>query len=265
MPRVRPPAVAGLFYPGDPDTLRRLVDGLVSTVPVPPDERLAVAYIVPHAGYRYSGPTAAHAYARLRHGAPGVRRVLLLGPAHYSRMRGCAVPATEGWRTPLGDASIDVDTAHRLVAGGYACADDGPFVPEHSLEVQLPFLQRCLPPVPVLPVAIGPSTVDEVAALLACATDAGTAVLCSTDLSHYLTQDAATQQDARTADAVLDLAPERIGTRDACGVFALRGLLAWARAAGLRAHLLRLTTSAETGGDPRRVVGYGAFALTDSG
>ncbi|HKS98791.1 MAG TPA: AmmeMemoRadiSam system protein B [Rugosimonospora sp.] len=260
--RVRPPAVAGRFYPADPEELARTVDGLLAAAP---PETPAAAYAVPHAGYQYSGPTAARVYACLRDQAYEVRRVLLLGPPHYSRIRGCAVPRAGAWRTPLGEVPVDGDAAGVLTGGGYAVAADEPFAAEHSMEVQLPFLQRCLPPgVPVLPVAVGPSTVEQVVAVLATA-GPGTAVLCSTDLSHYQTEADARQQDARTAEAVLELAPDRIGLRDACGVFALRGLLGWARGRGLAARLLGLTTSAAATGDTTRVVGYGAFAFRATG
>jgi AmmeMemoRadiSam system protein B len=263
MSGVRPPAVAGRFYPGDADSLRRLVDEFLAAVSVPPGEGPALAYVVPHAGYRYSGRTAAHVYARLR-GHP-IERVVLIGPAHYSRVRHCAVPLAGAWRTPLGDVPIDAGTARLLVSGGHASADDEPFGSEHSLEVQLPFLQRCLPPeVPVLPVVVGPATVVEVVAALAAVAGPAAVVLCSTDLSHYQSEVVAHQQDARTARAVLDLAPERVGARDACGVFALRGLLGWARRAGLHARLLDMSTSADTTGDASRVVGYGAFAFAEA-
>jgi AmmeMemoRadiSam system protein B len=259
MSRVRAPAVAGRFYPGEPDALRRMVDELLAGVVAEPDA--APAYVVPHAGYRYSGATAAHVYARLR-GHPA-ERVVLLGPAHYSRIRGCAVPLAQAWRTPLGEVPVDTVTARSLVDGGHASADDEPFGSEHSLEVQLPFLQRCLAPgVPVLPVAVGPSTVEQVGAALAVVAGSGALVLCSTDLSHYQTDEVARRQDAHTASAVLDLAPDRIGLPDACGVFALRGLLGWARRAGLRASCLHMSTSADASGDTGRVVGYGAFAFT---
>ena len=125
---VRAPAAAGRFYPADPDELCRLVDGLLDAVPVPAGEPVAAGYAVPHAGYQYSGPFAAYAYARLRAAvrtraaeqghSDGVRRVVLIGPAHYARLAGCAVPAARVWRGPLGDVPIDVGTAHRLVAAG---------------------------------------------------------------------------------------------------------------------------------------------------
>ena len=258
---IRPPAVAGMFYPADPGALAGSVDRLLGTVAAAPGEPVAGAYVVPHAGYRYSGGTAAHAYARLRGRA--VDRVVIAGPAHRVPVRGCAVPAATGWATPLGVVPVDVDGVAALAAAGLATVDDAPFAPEHSLEVQLPFLQRvCAGPFVVLPVAIGLSTVDESGAVLAAvAGRPGTVLLCSTDLSHYQPESVALAQDAGTVRAVLDLAPERIGARDACGAFALRALLAHARATGLRPALLHQTTSARASGDTGRVVGYASFAL----
>ena len=260
---VRPPAVAGRFYPGDPGELTALVDGLLDAVGAevaPP----APAYAVPHAALRYSGPTAAHVYAQLRTGPAGTGTVVLLGPAHYVATRGCTVPAAARWRTPLGEVPVDRGLAEALARDGHVSVDDAPFEPEHSLEVQLPFLQRCRPDgLTVLPMVVGQSTVDDLVITLSALAEAGPDALlvCSTDLSHYLPEPAAERQDARTTQAVLDLAPERIGHRDACGVFALRGLVAWARHRGLRPRLLDRCTSAKTGGDPARVVGYAAFAF----
>jgi AmmeMemoRadiSam system protein B len=258
---VRPPAVAGTFYPADPGTLAGTVDRLLGSVAVPDGEPAASAYVVPHAGYRYSGRTAAHAYARLRGRA--LDRVVIAGPAHRVPVRGCVVPAARHWETPLGVVPVDVDGVATLVAAGLATVDDAPFVSEHSLEVQLPFLQRvCAGPFAVLPVAIGLSTVEDSGpALAAVAGRPGTVLLCSTDLSHYQPEAVARAQDAGTVRAVLDLAPGRIGARDACGGFALRALLAHARGCGLRPALLHRTTSAEASGDTGRVVGYASFAL----
>ncbi len=264
--RNRPPAVAGRFYPGDPKTLGRLVDDLLDSVPSTVDGPDPVGYVVPHAGYRYSGPTAAHAYARIRPYAHRIRRVVLLGPAHYVAVRGCVVPAADAWLTPLGAVPVDLALAGVLVGAGHAGVDDEPFAPEHSLEVQLPFLQRILPePVPVLPIVVGASTVDGTAAAVrAAVTAAGpdAVVLCSTDLSHYLTAARAEERDAATTEAMLALAPGRIGAEDACGRYALRGLLGYAAEAGLRPELLHRCTSADASGDTSRVVGYAAVALT---
>ena len=257
-----------MFYPGQASTLAGLVDHLVGAVPVPDDDRLAVAYVVPHAGFRYSGPVAATVYARLRRHAAAVRRVVLIGPAHREALTGCAVTGAAIWRTPLGAVAVDTAGAAALpgaVQPGLATVDDGPHEREHSLEVQIPFLQRVLDPdVVILPVCVGGSTpelIAEVLTALGCGAP-GTVVLCSTDLSHYLPDDEARARDRRTAAAVVELSPERIGPRDACGGFALRGLLRWARSESLGIpEVLALATSADTGADPGRVVGYPAFAF----
>lgn len=252
----RPPAVAGAFYPKDPGALKSTVDTLLDAVDVPDDDELAPAYVVPHAGYRYSGATAAHVYARLRRHAVHIGRIVLIGPAHRVRLEGCAVPTTARWRTPLGAVTIDAAAA----ASSGLTADDAPHAPEHSLEVQLPFLQRAVPDVPVLPIVVGVSTVDDVATAVASVV-AGAVLLCSTDLSHYHPDAQARERDERTARAIEALRPDLIGVRDACGVFALRGTVEWARRTGLRARRLALTTSADSGGDATRVVGYPAFSF----
>jgi AmmeMemoRadiSam system protein B len=261
--RSRPPAVAGRFYPGESGALTTLVDRLLDSVH-PGNEPRSPGYVVPHAGYVYSGQTAAHAYARLR-GRPAAS-VILIGPAHYIQVRGCVVPTAESWLTPLGEVPVDVDAVHALARDGHVTPDDAPFAPEHSLEVQLPFLQRCWPEGwRLLPMAIGRSTVDDVVVTLSAALEAtgpDTLLLCSTDLSHYQAEAAANAQDARTTRAVLDLAPDRVGPRDACGAFALRGIVGWARHVGLRPTLLHRCTSADTAGDADRVVGYGAFVFS---
>ena len=256
--------MAGTFYPRDARTLAETVDALLrharteatgATRARPPR-----ALVVPHAGYRYSGLVAALAYATLS--GPAVRRAVVIGPAHFVPLAGWAVPLTAYWRTPLGVMPIDVDLRDRALEVTGVRADDRPHASEHSLEVQLPFLQRCVTSdLPVLPVAVhGPP--EATADLLdAVAGDAGTTVVASTDLSHHLPRAAAGQRDRRTAAAVLDLRPQLVDDRSACGAHALRGLLTWARRHDLRAQLLGLATSADAGGNPTRVVGYGAFAL----
>lgn len=271
--KVRPPAVSGLFYPAEAGELARVVDTLVDEAEAgaAPAGR-TLAYVVPHAGYRYSGRTAAPVYARLRRDAANVRRVVLLGPAHRVPLEGCAASTAEQWSTPLGRVPVDLDGLPAM-----AVRDERPHVPEHALEVQIPFLQRVLgPQVPVVPLCVGRSPDEYVAEVIATAIEPdplGTVVLCSTDLSHFLTEEQATVRDGRTAEAVTSLAPQRIGIGDACGLFALRGLLRWVstvaeagRGQGchIRAELLDLRTSARAGGDPGRVVGYGAFAMLAS-
>jgi MEMO1 family protein len=258
---MRTPAVAGQFYPAAASTLASAVDAMLDAVPG--SRARGVAYVVPHAGYTYSGPTAAHAYGRLR-AASDWDRVVLLGPAHFVGLDGCAVPAEDEWATPLGTVPIDTATARALADAGLATVDDKPHEPEHSLEVQLPFLQRCAPDFRLLPIAVGLSAWAAVARAIEAAVDGDprTVVIASTDLSHYQREAAANAQDERTVQAVLDLAPDRIGVRDACGVYALRGLLGWARSSGRTPELLYRCTSAQAGGDRERVVGYAAVDLT---
>jgi AmmeMemoRadiSam system protein B len=260
----RPPAVAGRFYPAEPDVLTGMVDDLLASAP-DGGEPLAAAYVAPHAGYRYSGRTASYVYRRLRRHADEVSRVVIVGPAHYRSLRGCAVPVAQRWLTPLGPVNLDAEGCLALVDSGHAAADDEPHAPEHSLEVQLPFLQRAFGrDVPVLPIVAGPSTMEAVAAAIGAAVTGrdGTVVICSTDLSHYADEATAIAQDEQTVGAVLDLDPERIGLRDACGYYALRGLVHWARSRRSVPRLLHRSTSADTTLDSSRVVGYAALALT---
>jgi AmmeMemoRadiSam system protein B len=174
---------------------------------------------------------------------------------------GLAVPSSDAFATPLGAVPVDVEARHELLARGLAAIDDAPHDLEHSLEVQLPFLQAVLPGVPVLPVAVGAARPAAVADVVDALWDETTLVVVSSDLSHYESYAVARVQDARTADAITRLDDRGIGDRDACGGYAVRGLLVAARARGLEASVLDLRSSGDTAGDRDRVVGYGAFAL----
>lgn len=258
--RVRPPAVAGAFYPADPGELARTVDGLLRGADPPANAAQPLALVVPHAGYVYSGPIAASAYATVA-GERRFERVVVLGPSHRYPLRGLAAPSVDAFVTPLGLVQVDVSARRTLVARGLATVADAPHELEHSLEVQLPFLQRVLPDRPVLPVAVGLATPADAAAAIEAVWDAPTLVLVSTDLSHYEDLVHARAHDARTVEAVLALDADRLGPEDACGVYALRGLVRAARDRHCALRLLDLRTSGDTAGPPDRVVGYGAFAV----
>lgn len=260
--RERAPAVAGTFYPSDPLELASTVDTLLDATRPPADVGEVLALVVPHAGYVFSGPVAASAYALLR--GRQVARVALLGPAHFVPLRGAKVPKADSWRMPFG--TLDVDPELRAIAAGAgAVVDDAPHEPEHALEVQLPFLARALGRDPsILPIAVGVAEPAQVAELIH-ALLSHALVIVSTDLSHYHDQATAERLDRRTADAVLARDPDAIGREDACGSFALRGLVELARRQDLGVRLLDLRTSADTAGDPRRVVGYGAFVVEGRG
>ena len=259
---IRAPAVAGTFYPSDPAALSRTVDELLDRAMMGPHEPPPIALVAPHAGYAYSGDVAADAYARVRR--LQVRRVVVLGPSHFVPLDDVAVPVATAWRTPLG--AVEVDPSLRVAAlDAGAVADDRPHLDEHAIEVQLPFLLRALGEGwSFLPVAVGRSPAERVADLLEGSLGLADLVVASTDLSHDLDESAARRLDNETANAILRLDPDGIGEDAACGRTALRGLVAFAVRRSLGARLLRLATSADAGGDPARVVGYGAFAFSEA-
>jgi hypothetical protein len=263
MSGARRPAVAGTFYPSDPHELGSTVDGLLDHVSVSVDEPIPVAVVVPHAGYRYSGPVAGSGYARLSR-LPHVDRVVILGPAHFVAVPGLALPTATSLETPLGAVPVDRAGCARLVEKGLADNSDAAHDREHSVEVQLPFLQRVLTEswscVPVVVGRCGPDLLPDALDLL----DRHVVVI-STDLSHYLHHAAAQRRDRRTAAAVVERRPDRIRSDDACGVYPLRGFLTWTLRHEHRVRLLDLRTSADTAGSRARVVGYGAFAATAQG
>jgi len=262
--RVRPPAVAGTFYPGASEAVRAAVREAFADA-VPPVEGAPVpdALVVPHAGFVYSGSIAASAYARIAPARSTIRRVVLLGPSHRTYVRGLAAPSVDAFRTPLGDVPIDAPARSMALTLPGVELDDRAHADEHSLEVQLPFLQTVLDDFTLLPLSVGDASVDEVAAVLeACWGGPETLVVISTDLSHYHRYDDAARLDARTAAAVVARRPDAIGDRDACGARPLRGLLQVASDHGLAVEQLDLRSSGDTAGDHHRVVGYGAFAVS---
>jgi len=262
MSRVRPPAVAGRFYPGDAAALASTVDDALAHAPTW-DREPPKAIVAPHAGYMYSGPIAATGYATLKPARDVVHRVVLLGPAHYVPVRGIATSSADAFLTPLGPVPVDEELRARVCHLPGVEVDDAAHAPEHSLEVHLPFLQRVLPESSVLPVVVGVAVAEDVARFLdAVWGGPETVVIVSTDLSHYLDHDTAIARDRQTAAAIVAGRGEAIGPEDACGARPLRGLLLAATRHGLRAELLDLRTSADTAGDRHRVVGYGAFAFS---
>lgn len=260
MSRVRTAAVAGYFYPADPRELRRLIDGYLAAVP--PDGPVPKALIAPHAGYVYSGPVAASVYARLRPARGRVSRVVLLGPAHRVGLSGLALPDAEAFLTPLGRVAVDPLVATHLADLPQVQVNGAAHAQEHSLEVQLPFLQELLGEFSLVPLVVGDAAPAEVGAVLERLWGGDeTLIVVSTDLSHYHDYATAQRRDRATSAAVEELAYERIGFDDACGRNSLNGLLWVARRRGLRVQLLDLRNSGDTAGGRERVVGYGAYVV----
>ena len=257
---VKAPAVAGSFYPGAAVALARMVDQCLERAR--PPALAPKAIVAPHAGYIYSGPIAGTAYRSIATHRAEITRVIMLGPCHRVPVRVMAVPGADAFATPLGP--MEIDRAARdaaLKIPGVELFDDA-FAEEHSLEVQLPFLQRALDRFTVLPVLVGGAPADKVAALLrALWGGPETLIVISSDLSHYLDDAKAKASDAAAAQAIELLDPAKLAGDHACGRHAIRGLLAHARALDLRATAIDLRTSGDTRGGRDRVVGYGAFAF----
>jgi len=265
MDRVRPAAVSGLFYPEEPRTLDDEVERLLAGAVLEPGvSGPPKALIVPHAGYIYSGPVAASAY-RLLAGARGIRRVVLLGPVHRVPVRGLALPDTDVFVTPLGSVPVDGEGAKLLADLPQVCVNGTAHAPEHSLEVQLPFLQHQLGAFSLLPLAVGDATPAEVAECLERVWGGPeTLIVVSSDLSHYLPYDVARRVDRETAEAIVAFKEGSIGHEHACGATPVWGLLLVARRRGLKITLLDLRNSGDTQGGHDRVVGYGAFAFREA-
>jgi AmmeMemoRadiSam system protein B len=256
----RPPAVAGSFYPREPGELRRTVGTLLGAARLSGEGEL-LGVIAPHAGYMYSGPIAAAAFATVAAANHGFTRVLLIGPAHYVPVRGIVASSANRFATPLGEIPIDVEAVASLVDTGLISIDDRAHAPEHSLEVELPFLQVVLKHFALIPLLVGDASRQEVAAVIGAVMDARTLLVVSTDLSHYLDDAAAKVRDLASASIIERLDDSRLGPHDACGYAALNGALRAAKATGWRIARLDLRNSGDTSGDRRRVVGYGAWAF----
>jgi AmmeMemoRadiSam system protein B len=188
--------------------------------------------------------------------------VIILGPSHRVALRGIAIPTDDAFATPLGIVPIDREARTRVVALGSVIAHDAPHAYEHSIEVQVPFLQRALDRFTVLPLAVGHCGIDDVESVLdAVWGGPETLIVVSTDLSHYHRYEDAVRLDRRTTDAIRRLEADDIADLDACGAYPLRGLLVVARRRGMRADVLDLRNSGDTAGDKDRVVGYAAVSV----
>lgn len=254
----REAAVAGTFYPSDPGELAAMVDGYMARAQG--NGGLPKAIIAPHAGYIYSGPIAASAYSRLADGKEMVRRVILLGPAHRVSLRGLAASSAQAFATPLGDVPVDQEALASVLDLPQMRVWDEAHAFEHSLEVHLPFLQRLFDQFSIVPLVVGQANVEEVAEVLERLWGGPeTAVVISSDLSHFHDYTTAQHLDQATAQAIVDLNGEALAYESACGRNAIRGLLKVAREKGLHGRVVDLRNSGDTSGSRSRVVGYGAF------
>lgn len=261
MPTTRTPAVAGMFYPAHAAELHTQVQSFLNQVHAP-DEPPPKAIIVPHAGYIYSGPIAAVAYARLQAVRDRMTRVVLLGPSHRVGFRGIAVSSMAAFATPLGRVPVDqeaVEQIRQLPEVGFL---EQAHAQEHSLEVHLPFLQEVLGDFKLVPLVVGDAQPPEVGAVLETLWGGPeTLIVISSDLSHYHDYQTARAMDRETSNAIEQLRFEDIHGEQACGCRPMNGLLWVARRKGLQCETLDLRNSGDTAGTRDQVVGYGAYVF----
>jgi len=264
--KVREPAVAGQFYPGDQQELADQIDEYLAKVKPTPIKNLR-GLVCPHAGYIYSGQTAAYAYKQLS-GVP-VKTVVVMAPSHRVWLEGASIPDADAYATPLGMVLLSPRAAELAKRRPFVRSDvvgsDSPHAREHSLEVQLPFLQRTLKDFAIVPMVLGDVDPEEVARALEGIIDPSTVVVASSDLSHFHPYDVAVELDTSCVEAICDLDVKRMEKEEACGKLPVLTLMHIARKKGWKAKLLDYRNSGDVTGELSRVVGYAAVAFYDPG
>lgn len=263
--KIRPAAVSGSFYPEQAGLLQASVDGFLRQWPTKDRDYLNLqapkVIVVPHAGYQYSGAVAASAYQLLEGYSDQIHRVILLGPSHYVAFEGLAIPSSTQFETPLGLVDLDMTWLNKAAQDPAVAIRDDAHLQEHSLEVQLPFLQTLLGEFTLVPLVVGICHPDDVSRVLAQLWGGPeTLIVISTDLSHFHSYENAQTIDLNTTNKILSFSTNISGD-EACGHFPLNGLLYHAKSAGMSIQLQDLKNSGDTGGQYSRVVGYGAFSL----
>lgn len=261
---IRPSAVAGLFYPANSGILSDMIEQDLAQAASASDNLNPKALIVPHAGYVYSGPIAASAFVYLQPYRHLFKRVVIIGPSHHVGFNGVAISNADYFDTPLGIIPVDMDAQTELLTIAGVQVNEAAHAAEHSLEVQLPFLQILLDEFAIVPIVVGratPQLVSEVIATLWGGSE--TLILISSDLSHYHNYQTAKQLDQTTTQAILNQDVDTIDSHHACGCVGIRGLLTFAKRHPLDATMLDLRNSGDTAGSKDRVVGYGAYLFTE--
>lgn len=262
MTKIRQAAVAGMFYPANPMELRHLIKDFLeeanSHLPNPK------AIIAPHAGYIYSGPIAASAFACLHQVKDQIKQVVLLGPSHRYFFQGLGASSMDYFETPLGQIKLDQKAIQKILSLPQVSMADEAHQSEHSLEVQLPFLQVVLSDFLLVPLVISDASVEQIAEVITLLWNGPeTLIVISSDLSHYLDYESAKKIDQKTADAIVSLKQENISSDQACGSDGIKGLIQVAKEKNLRVSLIDLRNSGDTAGTKDQVVGYGAFHFSN--
>ena len=256
----RQPAVAGTFYPANPQQLQQMINRLLDDVQ---NQTLAPkAIIAPHAGLIYSGAIAASAYSRLLQAHDTVTQVILVGPSHRVSFNGLAISKAESFSTPLGEIAVDFASVNKISSLPFVDYIEQAHIFEHCLEVQLPFLQTILDNFTIVPIVVGDASVEQVSSVLKMLWGGmETLIVISSDLSHYHDYKTAQIIDQKTSENIESLQYEALNSESACGKIPVSGLLALAREKSLSIKTIDLRNSGDTAGDKNRVVGYGAYVI----
>ncbi len=266
---IRTPTVAGMFYPSNPKELEASVKYYLTEAAAkfePAAKSAPKAIIAPHAGYVYSGLTAAAVYNRLAPARDIIKRVMILGPCHRVAVNGLALPSTEVFATPLGEVPLDMDGVASIVTLPQVKIFNDTHIEDHSLEVHLPFLQKVLSAFSIVPLIVGQASPEQIAEVLETLWGGPeTLILISSDLSHYLAYDRAKALDDQTRQAIEQLDAEALSNEQACGRHSIKGLLQLARQKGLTVKTADVRNSGDTAGTKDRVVGYGSWYFEEGG
>lgn len=261
-PRIRQPAVADMFYPGDPQQLRQLLQQMLQQVQIAEQQTAPKAIIAPHAGYVYSGPVAASVYKLLLPIQDQITKVVLLGPSHRVPLFGCACSSASAFATPLGQIPLDRAEIDKILELPFVQELDEAHAMEHSLEVHLPFLQIALKQFKLIPIVVGECPKENVAQILNLLWgNKETLIVVSSDLSHYHDYDTANKMDAATSRAIESFDLDAIDSQHACGAMPVRGLLHLAQQKSLQVKTVDCRNSGDTAGPRNEVVGYGAYVI----
>lgn len=256
----RQPAVAGTFYPENPQLLQQLINQLLDNAKT---EALTPKVIIaPHAGFIYSGAIAASAYSRLLQANKTISHVILVGPSHRLGFKGLAISRAESYNTPLGEIAIDTMKVNKIASLPFVEYIEPAHIHEHCLEVQLPFLQMTLDSFSIVPIVVGDAIPLQVSSVLKMLWGGPeTLIVISSDLSHYHDYEAAQKLDRETSDKIESLQYKALDYESACGRIPIGGLLALAKEKSLKVKTIDLRNSGDTAGDKNRVVGYGSYVI----
>jgi len=255
--KIRRAAVSGRFYPSDKLELSKIISSFMRKAVIT-NREIPKAIISPHAGYIYSGQIAAAGYKVLER-PNNIKKIILFAPSHFANFDGIVASNVDFFETPFGKIKVNNNSIERLEKKSLINVDNFAHEQEHSIEVQLPFLQYILNEFQIVPLLVSSNGFKNIPAIINELMDKETLIVVSSDLSHYLPYEKAVITDKKTADHILNLEYDELSIDSACGIGAIKGLLLYTKIKHGKIDLIELKNSGDTSGDKSSVVGYGAF------